>query len=90
MKNLDKMKSLLESGEVDALLLTSEVNRHYAARYNIAEGVALVCRNNAYYFTDSRYIEAAEKNLPDFTVRMVDREHPYTKLLNEAIEAETV
>ena len=32
MKNLDKMKSLLESGEVDALLLTSEVNRHYAAR----------------------------------------------------------
>ena len=36
MKNLDKMKSLLESGEVDALLLTSEVNRHYAARYNIA------------------------------------------------------
>ena len=87
MKNLDKMKSLLESGEVDALLLTSEVNRHYAARYNIAEGVALICRNNAYYFTDSRYIEAAEKNLPDFTVRMVDREHPYTKLLNEAIEA---
>ena len=45
MKNLDKMKSLLESGEVDALLLTSEVNRHYAAQYNIAEGVAVVCKN---------------------------------------------
>ena len=90
MKNLDKMKSLLEFGEVDALFLTSEFNRHYAAQYNVAEGVALICKNNAYYFTDSRYIEAAENNLPDFKVQMVDREHPYTKLLNEAIEAETV
>ena len=48
MKNLDKMKSLLESGEVDALLLTSEVSRHYAAQYNIAEGVAVVCKNRSY------------------------------------------
>ena len=90
MKNLDKMKSLLESGEVDALLLTSEVSRHYAAQYNIAEGVAVVCKNRSYYFTDSRYIEAAEKNLPDFTVQMVDRDHSYILRINSAIEAETV
>lgn len=90
MKNLDKMKSLLEKGEVDALLLTSEVNRHYAAQYNISEGVALVCKNNCYYFTDSRYIEAAENNLAGFTVQMVDREHPYSQRINAAIDAETV
>ena len=69
MKNIEKYKSLLETGEVDALLLTSEYNRLYAAQYSIAEGVAVVTKDGAYYFTDSRYIEAAENNLPGFTVR---------------------
>ena len=90
MKNLDKMKSLLESGEVDALLLTSEVSRHYAAQYNISEGVAVICKNESYYFTDSRYIEAAENNLPGFKVQMIDREHSYAQRINDAIAAETV
>ena len=34
MKNIEKYKSLLETGEVDALLLTSEYNRLYAARFS--------------------------------------------------------
>ena len=55
MKNIEKYKSLLETGEVDALLLTSEYNRLYAAQYSIAEGVAVVTKEGAYYFTDSRY-----------------------------------
>lgn len=41
MKNLDKYKSLL-GGELDGLLLTSRYSRHYAAEFDIAEGVALV------------------------------------------------
>ena len=90
MKNLDKYRSLLEKGEVDALLLTSACNRMYAAQYGIAEGAAVICKNRCYYFTDSRYIEAAEKNLPDFTVQMVDLAHGYNLRINGAIEAETV
>lgn len=85
MKNLDKYRKLLEKGEVDGLLLTSEVNRFYAAEFNVSEGVALISATTCYYFTDSRYIEVAEKNLPDFTVQMVDMEHSYTKRLNDAI-----
>ena len=61
---MKSIKSLLETGEVDALLLTSEYNRLYAAQYGVAEGVAVVTQEGAYYFTDSRYIEAAENNLP--------------------------
>ena len=45
MKNIEKYKSLLETGEVDALLLTSEYNRLYAAQYSIAEGVAVVTKD---------------------------------------------
>lgn len=90
MKNLEKFKTLLQQGEADALLLTSEVNRFYAAEYSISEGVALVCRETSYYFTDSRYIEVAENNLPDFTVQIVDAAHPYTARLNDAIAANGV
>ena len=85
MKNLDKYKALLGQNQIDALLLTSETNRFYAAEYNISEGIAVICKENCYYFTDSRYIEAAEKNLPGFIVLMVDAAHPYMNRINDAI-----
>ena len=84
MKNLDKYLSLLGS-EVDGLLLTSRYSRHYGAEFDIAEGVAIVTAKGCRYFTDSRYIESAENNLKGFEVLMVDRDHGYFKLLNEAI-----
>ena len=88
MKNIEKYQSLLETGEVDALLLTSVYNRLYAAQYRVAEGVAVVTREGAYYFTDSRYIEAAEKNLKGFTVRMT---HPgSSERINEVIGEHTI
>ena len=59
-------------------------------RNTVAEGVAVICRGESYYFTDFRYIEAAQKNLPGFTVIMTDAEHPYTKLINDAVAAHTV
>lgn len=84
MKNLEKYLNLL-SGEVNGLLLTSRYSRYYGAEFDIAEGVAIVSAKGCRYFTDSRYIEAAQNGLKGFEVIMVDREHPYTKLLNEAI-----
>lgn len=84
MKNLEKYKSLLNE-EVDGLLLTSRYSRHYGAEYDIAEGVAIVTKNGCRYFTDSRYIECAEKNLKDFKVQMVDRSRNYFKCINDAI-----
>ena len=85
MKNMEKYLTLLD-GEVDGLLLTSRYSRLYSAEYDIAEGVAIVTKKGCRYFTDSRYIEAAENGLKGYEVIMVDREHPYTKLINEAIE----
>lgn len=89
MKNIEKYQSLLETGEVDALLLTSVYNRLYAAQYRVAEGVAVVTREGAYYFTDSRYIEAAEKNLKGFTVRMTHPGSSEIERINEVIGEHT-
>ena len=84
MKNLYKYLSLLD-GEVDGLLLTSRFSRHYGAEYDIAEGVAIVTKKGCRYFTDSRYIEAAEKGIQGFEVLVIDREHPYKNRINDAI-----
>ena len=84
MKNLDKYLSLLDT-EVNGLLLTSRYSRYYGAEFDIAEGIAIVSNAGCRYFTDSRYIESAQNGIQGFEVIMVDREHPYTKLLNDAI-----
>ena len=84
MKNMEKYLSILND-EVDGLLLTSRYSRHYGAEYDIAEGVAIVTKAGCRYFTDSRYIEAAEKGIRGFAVMMTDKENPYAKLLNDAI-----
>ena len=84
MKNLEKYLSLLND-DVNALLLTSRYSRYYGAEYDIAEGVAVVTAKGCRYFTDSRYIEAAQNGIKDFEVIMTDREHPYSMLINEAI-----
>ena len=84
MNNLEKYLTLL-SDEVDGLLLTSRYSRHYGARYDIAEGVAIVTKAGCRYFTDSRYIEAAENGIQGFEVLMTDREHPFNSRINDAI-----
>ena len=84
MTNLEKYLTLLNNG-VDGLLLTSRYSRHYGACFDIAEGVAIVSKNGCRYFTDSRYIESAQNNIAGFEVLEMNRENPYTKLLNDAI-----
>lgn len=84
MKNMEKYLSIL-TDEVDGLLLTSRYGRHYGAEYDIAEGVAIVTKAGCRYFTDSRYIEAAEKGIQGFEVLEMNRENSYAKRLNDAI-----
>ena len=84
MNNIDKYRSLLE-GPVDGLLLTSRYSRHYGARFDIAEGMAVVSKAGCRYYTDSRYIESAQKNIQGFEVVETDPDRSYPKLINQAI-----
>ena len=82
MNNLDKYRSLLKDGE--GLLLTSRFSRYYVCGCDIAEGVAVVGKNGARYFTDSRYIEAAQNGIKTMEVLEMNRENRYPKLINQA------
>ena len=82
MNNLEKYVSLLKDGE--GLLLTSRYSRYYGCGCDIAEGVAVVSKNGARYFTDSRYIEAAQNGIKAMEVLEMNRENRYSKLINTA------
>ncbi len=82
MTNIDKYISLLKDGE--GLLLTSRYSRYYACGCDIAEGMAFVGKNGCRYFTDSRYIEAAQNGIKTMDVLEMNRQNPYHALINAA------
>ncbi len=84
MTNLEKYCSVL-TDELDGLLLTSRYSRMYAAEFDIAEGVAIVSKKGTRYFTDSRYIESAQRDLKGFEVVEIGAALPTTKALAQAI-----
>ena len=95
MNHFASIAAALESYELDAMLLTGSANRFYATGFACDEegGVALVTKQGNFFFTDSRYIEAAEACIQDAAIGLVDREKGYIAWLNEALElsgAETV
>ena len=83
MNHLEHIAAHLD--ELDAILLTSEANCYYATGF-MGEGIALVTRRGSWYFTDSRYTEAADKAIGNAAViREVSREKPFSVLINEAL-----
>ena len=83
MNHLEHIAAHLDG--LDAILLTSEANCYYATGF-MGEGIALVTRRGSWYFTDSRYTEAADKAIGDAAViREVSREKPFSALINEAL-----
>ncbi len=83
MNHLEHIAAHLDG--LDAILLTSEANCYYATGF-MGEGIALVTRRGSWYFTDSRYTEAADKAIGNAAViREVSREKPFSALINEAL-----
>ncbi len=85
MNKLTTIRAAMAEKGVDGLLLSSMVNRHFVAGYNVHEGLAVISQTGARYFTDSRYIEVAQNNLYGFEVIMVGRGISYHDLLKAAV-----
>lgn len=87
MNHFKKIAGALEAHGLDAVLLTCEANRFYASGFHSAgtDGVALVTRRKAYYFTDSRYTEAAARCVQGAELREIGRGRGYAALIGEVI-----
>ena len=58
MNHLDNIAERLPDRNVEALLITSESNEYYAVGFH-GEGLVLITTRGCFYYTDSRYTEAA-------------------------------
>lgn len=87
MNHFDKIALALPAAGLDGVLLTGEYNRFYASGFATTgtDGVALVTTEGNFYFTDSRYIEAAENTVENAAIGLADREKGYVAWLGEAL-----
>ena len=88
MNRFDAIAAVLPQYGLDGILLTSAANRFYATGFHSDEegGIALVTTKGSFYFTDSRYIEAAEKSIENAAIGMVHAGKRYMAWINEALE----
>ena len=88
MNHFAKIAEKLNTYGLDGMLLTCEANRFYASGFQSTgtDGVALVTREGNFYFTDSRYMEAAHNKVQNAEIAQTDAAHPYVDLINAAME----
>ncbi len=83
MTRIAKIQKELEAHDLDAIVLFSGPNVHYASQFAFDDGAVAVTRTEALLITDSRYVEAAEAEAKDVVVRCVSTEHRMSALLQE-------
>lgn len=64
MENLNKLKEKLKRDEVDGFLITNEINIHYLTNFTGSESILLITPYSDYLFTDFRYVEQAQQDIP--------------------------
>ena len=89
MRKKELQQMLLEA-PYDALVLTSETSRRYAAGFHSTAGAVYLSARQAVFFTDFRYVEAARAAVTDFEVREIGGGKSYTAAINELIEQDGV
>ena len=86
MNNIRRIQQKLAEKGLDGILITDEKNQRFAAGFPFTDGAVLVTRDRAVLMTDSRYIEAAEKTVPDFVeVMQFGREKKLGQMLREVV-----
>lgn len=84
MTNLQKLQRSIGDSGLDAMLLVDPKNRFYVTGFRSSAGAVLVTAGDAWFFTDSRYIEAAQKAAAGrYHVGLNDREHPLGQLVKD-------
>jgi len=85
MTNIEKLRTIPAKLGVDALLVTSFINRQYAIGFRSSAGVLLLTADKAWFFTDFRYIEAAQNKIEGCEVAMIDRSRNYAAVINDKL-----
>lgn len=70
MDRIEKLEKILQEQGLDGLLLFKVANIRYLTGFTGADSYAVVSSSGRAFITDSRYIEQAAKECPDFEVSL--------------------
>lgn len=85
MNHIKQIAAKLPEYGLDAMLITSEPGEFYAVGFH-GEGVALVTAEETWYYTDSRYIEAANEQVTNAHIEE-PKGRNYRQVVEELIQA---
>ena len=85
MNHFERIAAALAERALDAMLITSAPGEFYAAGFH-GEGVALITPERSWYWTDSRYIEAAGRQVSGAEVGLSASGAQYRALVREKVE----
>ncbi len=71
MNCLSKLKEKLKKDKVEGFLITNEVNIRYVTNFTGSESILLITTDSDYLFTDFRYREQAQQDIPE--IRIVEK-----------------
>jgi len=71
-------------------MVTSPVNRLFATGFPSSAGVLIVTSHDAWFFTDSRYIEAAGASISNAHVRLVTNDSPYASQIKSILRENSI
>ncbi|HHT9110156.1 MAG TPA: M24 family metallopeptidase [Candidatus Brocadiaceae bacterium] len=71
MSCIEKIKKKLKEDNVDGVLITNEVNIRYVTAFTGSESILLITPWYDYLFTDFRYVEQAQRDIP--WIKIVER-----------------
>ena len=82
LNNIARIQRALRQAHLDAILLTNENDRRFATGFPSSDGTVIVTVHQAFFITDSRYIEAANAALTGIAqVLLCSREAPMRTLV---------
>lgn len=70
MNRVENVVRALEEESLDAIVLYNDKNRLYLTGFHSTAGAVLITKDEAFFITDMRYIEAANDIITGYTVRM--------------------
>ena len=74
MTHLKRLRDALSALEADGILISSEINQRYLTDFHFSDGYLLITQSAAILLTDSRYIEAANNSVKEFTALSIGGE----------------
>ena len=89
MNHFEKIAAKLKDRGLDAMLVTSAPGEFYAMGFH-GEGVAFITPGKTWYYTDSRYIEAARDLITGAEVALPPKGTGYHKLVAELVKENNV